>query len=252
MSQSETHTQALKRKFAELEERSSALDQLHRLLRDCPDRNAFTILENIRKGLDPEVIVRQVSRGNTLVQRDLRDRATIHKEILELLINLPEKDAQSVLQRIRAGINTVDIVNHDKTGDILLQMAVLPETRFRYEFPYRSEMPEEYISNNPYLDSLIYEASLLYADGGSPRQPRYPTTSYIANVSPEEYQSLYLKPFHVAEVIDPWLSEVNISSWTLVCDNNVLMRDLLSVWLRCEYHFTAAFQKDLFFEDMAA
>jgi hypothetical protein len=30
------------------------------------------------------------------------------------------------------------------------------------------------------------------------------------------------------------------------------MRDLLSVWLRCEYHFTAAFQKDLFLEDIGA
>ena len=31
-----------------------------------------------------------------------------------------------------------------------------------------------------------------------------------------------------------------------------LMRDLLRVFLRCEYHFTAAIQKDLFLEDMAA
>jgi hypothetical protein len=61
-----------------------------------------------------------------------------------------------------------------------------------------------------------------------------------------------LKPFHAAEVIDHRLFDVKLSLWTTVCNNDILMRDLLSVWLRCEYHFTAAFQKDLFLEDMGA
>ena len=167
-------------------------------------------------------------------------------------MNLPDKDAQSVLQRIRAGIDIATIVKHVKAGNLLLQMAVLPETRFRYAFLYRSEMPEDYVANNPYLDSLIYEASSLYSAGGSPGQSRHTTASRIANLSSDEYQNLYLKPFHPAEVVDSRLSDVRISSWTSVCNDDVLMRDLISGWLRCEYHFTAAFQKGLFLEDMAA
>ncbi len=65
------------------------------------------------------------------------------------------------------------------------------------------------------------------------------------------YKTIYLNPFHAAKVVDARLSNVKISSWTSVCDDNTLMRNLFSEWVRCEYHFTAAFQKDLLLEDMA-
>ena len=161
-----------------------------------------------------------------------------------------DEEAALILRKIREGVDTNRLLRLIEEGDLLLQMAVLPETRFRYKLPYRSEMPEEYVSNNTYLDSLIYEASSLYSAGSFPSRWRK-TASRVANLNDEEYLNLYLKPFHAAEVIDPRLSGVKISSWTSVCDDDELMRDLLSVWLRCEYHFTAAFQKDLFFEDMA-
>lgn len=105
--------------------------------------------------------------------------------------------------------------------------------------------------NNPYLEALIYESSSLYPGEGS-GQSRHTATSHNADWSSEEAQSPYLIPFHAAEVVDSRLANAMIASWTSVCDNEVLMKDLLAIWLRCEYHFTAAFQKDLFLEDMAA
>jgi hypothetical protein len=71
-----------------------------------------------------------------------------------------------------------------------------------------------------------------------------------AKLSSADYQSLYLKPFHAAQVVDPLLSDVKISLWTAVCDDNMLMRDLLAVFFRCKYHFTAVFQKDYFLKDI--
>ena len=112
-------------------------------------------------------------------------------------------------------------------------------------------MPEDYVPKNPYLDSLIYEGASLYDTDGFSGCWEHATSVSFGNLRSGEYQSLYLKPFHAAQVIDPWLSDVKISSWTAVCDDDVLMRDLLGGFLRCEYHFTAAFQKDLFLEDMA-
>jgi hypothetical protein len=110
-------------------------------------------------------------------------------------------------------------------------------------------MPAHYASDNPYLNSLMYEAASLY----SPDQhPTSDSPQLGATLSAEEHQSLYLKPFHAAQVVEPRLSDVKVSFWTTVCDDNVLMRELLSVLFRCEYQFTAAFQKDLFLEDMAA
>lgn len=179
-------------------------------------------------------------------------RASAHEELFELLRHLPDTEAQAVLTKIRDGTDVATILNHVKAGDVLLQMAVSPETRFRYEFPYKSEMPEEYIRGNPYLQSLIFEATSLYGtDQSTSRSPQIsPSTS--SNLGSREYQSPYLKPFHAAQVIESRLSDARLSSWTAVCNDDVLMRELLSVFFRCEYHFTAAFQKDLFLEDMAS
>lgn len=126
-------------------------------------------------------------------------------------------------------------------------MAVVPETQLRYVLPYRSEMPEELIMNNPYMESKIYEAASLYTN-----PPRYTAFDFGDSMGSDEYQNLYIKPFHSAEIIDPLLTNAKPSLWTAVCNDDVLMRDLLSVWFRCEHHFTSAFQKDYFLEDMAA
>ncbi|KAL7936549.1 hypothetical protein V8C35DRAFT_295798 [Trichoderma chlorosporum] len=182
--------------------------------------------------------------------KDLRYKSTVHEELYDLLKSLDDEEANHVWQRIRSGIDAATLLNHLKAGSLLLQMAVVPETRFRYEFPYRSEMPEYYLANNPYMDSMIYGAASLYSKGKQhSRSPGHATSndSGSGNV-----QSVYLKPFHAAEVIDPRLTDAKISSWTTVCKDDVLMRQLLGVFLRCEYHFTSVFQKDYFLDDLVA
>ncbi|KAL7793630.1 hypothetical protein V8C37DRAFT_378517 [Trichoderma ceciliae] len=183
---------------------------------------------------------------------NLRQRTSVHEELFELLKNLSDQEAQYVFQRIRSGADITTILNHVKAGNLLLQMAVLPETRFRYEFPYRSEMPADYLANNPYMDSMIYGAASLYSANQIPNRSGHIASGLADDLGSDEYQSLYLKPFHAAQVIDPRLTNAKISSWTTVCSDDVLMRDLLGVFLRCEYHFTAAFQKDYFLDDMEA
>lgn len=183
---------------------------------------------------------------------DLQDRSEAHEELIELLRNLPEEDAQSVLQRLRSGSGVKTILNQVKAGDLLLQLSVSPETRFRYQFPYKSQMPQEYIIDNPYLDSLIYEAASLYSSSQQPKPSMSTGTSRTDNLETAEYRTLYLKPFHAAQVVEPLLFNARPSLWTTICDDDVLMRDLLETFFRCEYHFTAAFQKDYFLEDMVA
>ncbi|KAF4445635.1 hypothetical protein F53441_10635 [Fusarium austroafricanum] len=176
-------------------------------------------------------------------------RSTVYEELIGLLRNLPDRDSQDILQRLRSGTDPESVLNQVQAGNLLLQMAVVPETRLRYEFPYRSEMPIELNLNSPYLNSLVYEAASLY----SPDRPPDPSSSsFLASLGSEEQRSHYLKPFHAAQVVDPLLSDVKVSAWTSICDDDDLMRDLLGVLFRCEYQFTAAFHKDLFLEDMAA
>ena len=169
-----------------------------------------------------------------------------------LLKNLPDREAREILQRIRSSTDIATILNHVAASDLLLQMHVVPESRSRYEFPYQSEMPEEYIPSNPYLDLLLFEAASLYPIDKYSNLPAPHSSSLLTELSSNDYQNLYLKPFHAAQVVDPLLSDVRISSWTAVCDDNILMRDLLGVFFRREYHFAAAFQTDYFLEDMMA
>ncbi|KJZ79148.1 hypothetical protein HIM_01299 [Hirsutella minnesotensis 3608] len=165
---------------------------------------------------------------------------------------LPYLDAQHVLNRLRSGTDITTILDHVKAGNILIQMAVAPETRFRYSFPYRSEMPDEYYPNNPYLNSMIYEVASLHAADPPSQSAEQRIPSSLEALGSSEYQSLYLKPFHAAMTVEPRLSDVKVSLWTTVCSDDTLMRQLLAALFRCEYQFTAAFHKDLFLEDMAA
>ncbi|KAG6012949.1 hypothetical protein E4U41_005187, partial [Claviceps citrina] len=212
----------------------------------------------VRRGIDchyttnPGETKPQALRRNYL---QLRSQVSAHRELLELMRRLPERDAQEVLRRIRAGAGAGaedlgGMLQHVKAGSVLVQMAVRPETRMQYVLPYRSEIPAGDVADNPYLESLLYEAAGLLPGTGTGTGTG---TGRIASgaMAEVEHQSPYLKPLHAAEMVDPRLSDARPSLWTTVCADDALMRDLLGVFLRCEYHFAAAFQKDYFLEDLA-
>jgi hypothetical protein len=71
------------------------------------------------------------AQARNRVHCELKKKASASEQILELLTTLPEQDAQTVLQRIRAGNDLSSIISQAAEGDLLLQMSVLPETRFR-------------------------------------------------------------------------------------------------------------------------
>lgn len=176
----------------------------------------------------------------------LQTKAAIDQEFIQLLRTLPQHDAQQAFEKLRSGTDLVTILNHARTGDPLFQVAVSPETKFRYEFPYRSEMPPSYIANNPYLNSIVYEATSLYS------QAEQRESRLVSDITSDKYHSLYVMPFHAGQVVEPRLSDARPSRWTTICSDDMLMRDLLAVFFRCEYQFTSAFHKDLFLEDMTA
>jgi hypothetical protein len=103
---------------------------------------------------------------------ELEDRAAAQAKLLELLASLPEGQAQQVLQRIRSGTDVVTICNQVMAGDVLMQLAAVPETRFRYKLPYRPEMPRQFVlPGNQYLDSVIYERGLCTCRLTTPNAP---------------------------------------------------------------------------------
>ena len=137
-------------------------------------------------------------------------------------------------------------MRHADFGDLLLQVALTPEARFRYVFPFRGDMPPYLIQPwNNYLKSPLFEWA---AVDDAEEEPDMQETGH-AGVGARDP---FLKPFHAAEVIEVQLGSVEPSKWTTVCADNNLMRKILAAYIRQDYVFLTMFHKDSFFADMAA
>ncbi|PVI01196.1 hypothetical protein DM02DRAFT_717996 [Periconia macrospinosa] len=185
---------------------------------------------------------------------DLKQRRSDHEELLTLMRTLPEQDAANLFLRVRAGGDITTIVNHVKDGNLLLQLQLVPESRFRYELPYSKSMPEFLrVPGNTYLESLVYEAASLGSLRGQAQSSlgSSASSSISANSGTNEYQSAYLKPYHVAEPYEPLLGSVQPSNWTSISKDDNLMTMLLRAYFKHEYHCFAVLNKDYFLQDMA-
>jgi hypothetical protein len=76
----ETHTQALKRKFGELQNEKTAYEQLYDALRTRSFPEAKDVLQRIRGGADASSILRHVNYGDVLVQVVLAPESRDHYE----------------------------------------------------------------------------------------------------------------------------------------------------------------------------
>lgn len=73
----------------------------------------------------------------------------------------------------------------------------MPETRYRYEFPFQKKMPASLrIQDQPYLNSIIYEATSV-----APAATFHHPTGEFRNPQ-------YLKPYHAATIVDTRLDTV--------------------------------------------
>lgn len=204
----ETHTQALKRKFHELQSQKSAFEQVYEVLQKRSD-----------------------------------------------------EEAKEVYRRIRSGSDAASILRHVKYGDMLVQLALVPEARYRYEFPYLRDMPP-FLRNieNPYLDSEVYAYTLRQTCTSQAPQPgqREPPQLPLPNadngagsVYGTGQRDPYLKPYLSATLVHPWMDSIKPSKWTAVSSDDGLMRKLLHDYFLYEYDWFTFFHKDSFLEDMA-
>jgi hypothetical protein len=173
-----------------------------------------------------------------------------------------DKEAGEVFRRIRRGTDAGSILRHVNYGDVLVQLALKPEARYRYEFPYLPDMPPFLRQlDNPYLDSEVYE----YALRGAPDPSQHPghqqqhkrglladTGSSTDSVYGAGQRDPYLKPYLSATVVNPCLDSVKPSNWTTVSDDDCLMRKLLHDYFLFEYDWFTFFHKDYFVEDMGS
>jgi hypothetical protein len=181
------------------------------------------------------------TRSQALKRRHstLESSKEVLDELFHLLRSKPEEESLELLRRIRGQDDPEAIVKQVKDGDLLLQMALVPEARLRYQFPHVKEMPTVLQTpDNPYLSSMIYAWTV-----GSRSPPEN---------AQSQQQSRYLKPFHAADLVDPVLDSVRPSHWTTVSTDDRFMRGLLSSYFLREHMWFTYINKDLFLASMAA
>ncbi|KAK3330184.1 hypothetical protein B0H66DRAFT_48791 [Apodospora peruviana] len=185
---------------------------------------------------------------------ELQSQTSVYERLYDVLRGRSEQEANEVLQRIRRGADLESVLRQVNYGDVLLQLALVPEARYRYEFPCMSEMPTFLLRlDNPYLDSEVY-ACHLRAAPTSGRQQQLPSPANTTSPSPhfdEDILAPYSKPFHAVQLIEPWFNAVSPSHWTSVSTDDVLMRTLIHDYLLYECSWLAPFHKDYFLQDMA-
>jgi len=82
----------------------------------------------------------------------------------------PADEAMVIFNSIRRGNAPDDIVRRVEHGDVLLQLNLMPEVRYRYEFPFRKEMPAYLMrSQSRYLWSFLFKPP--FAVSGSASDP---------------------------------------------------------------------------------
>lgn len=174
---------------------------------------------------------------------ELSERKSAHEELFELVQHRPENVAREIFSRVRDGGDAASIVRQVQDGDMLLQLALVPETRYRYEFPLVKEMPRALQRpDNVYLNSMVYEWTRSQTD-----TPQSPTSN-----SQAAGEAAYLRPYHAAELVDARINEIKPSEWTNVSTNDDLMRRLIAAYFIYGSQFFTCFHKDYFLEDMAA
>lgn len=187
-------------------------------------------------------------RRNSEVDREAENMQRSHTSLQQLVHALQYQDEERavvVFQRLRQGADVETILRQLQTPDLLVQMHLAPETRFRNDFPYCQKMPRPLLTpSNPYLKSLVYEATGIMPDS------RAPGLSSSSHPQSDHYKPQYVKPYLAAKIVDPRLDLVRPSLWTNVSADDALLRHLLGLYFLHEYHLFSCFHKDLFLDDM--
>jgi hypothetical protein len=81
----------------------------------------------------------------------------------------------SIVQMVRSGSDVSSVLRFIREGDLMTQLTVAPDTRYRYDFPLITSMPASpKVPGNIYLDSIVYKTTVeeISSSGRPPVQRR--------------------------------------------------------------------------------
>lgn len=180
---------------------------------------------------------------------EVQDQVSAQEELYTLIARRGRVEANEIVRRLRAGSDVDSILRRVKDGDLLLQLHLTPEARFRYCFPDFAGSPTAFFDpDDPYLGArLLYlEATPRHQDHVGSHAPRPPESRHSVPIPPNVFDV----PYHAAHVVDPRLSSVQAARWTSVTSDDALVSKLLAIYLQFDYLTTPCFHKDLFLDDL--
>ncbi|KAH6953645.1 hypothetical protein DER45DRAFT_576136 [Fusarium avenaceum] len=172
---------------------------------------------------------------------EIQEKASNYEQLYQLLTCLPERESHGILRRIREGADIAKTIRQVKYGDLLLQLAWAPEKRLHYKFPYSTSMPAALLSpENPYLGSPVFEIT----------SHALPQSAEQTEARASQSETIYMTPYNMAELMDPYIPNIQVSKWTLVETDDELLRALLRAYFLHDYANYTCFQKDIFLQAM--
>ncbi|KAF5625839.1 n-terminal fungal transcription regulatory domain protein [Fusarium tjaetaba] len=176
---------------------------------------------------------------------DIEERLQAHEELYSIMQSKSEEECLSIIRRIKSVQDVRTVLRHLQDGDLLLQIAHVPQTWHQYSFPFSPEMPHFLRGeNNPYLEYRIYEMVNEDAAAGN--------SNAGLNAMRVGFEAQYRAPYHAATLIEPRIDALRPSQWTQVPVNDNLLCQLLKMYFMRVYPTSAFFHNDYFLDDMAA
>lgn len=169
-------------------------------------------------------------------------QASAFEEVFHLIRTSPPSVAEQLIQRLRNGMNPDDLVKFVKDGDLLVNLALQPDHRFRFTLLYPADIRPLFQRNSsPYIKSPIFEDIFDIDDGDRQVAPVQTRARRIYDI-----------PYHAATIVDPLLSSENlrVSRWTKVSNDEKFLKRALEVYFQFEYPSYHFFHKDLFLGDL--
>lgn len=179
---------------------------------------------------------------------DLEQRIKAFEGLHKMIRSLPEEQALEMFRHMRTTENAECLLRHVEGGELHLQLALKPESRYRYDFPVTKSMPKFLDqAGNPYMPSAIYERNFDTQAGNK----NAVVVGADINSSPQQQFASYLTPYHGAKLVDSNIDSVQATRWTLVTSDNAMVQHLLELYFVNEHTTVPVLHKDLFLGDMA-
>jgi len=144
---------------------ASACDQCRARKIKC-NGNRPVCLECVRRSTSCHYAARSTETQGQALKRKydaLQSENEAYAELFNLIRTRPDNESYEILRRIKMGTDVRDVLKHIKEADLLIQLNLRPQNRFRYTLPFMSTMPAR----------ISHPENLYYAPSTSepPREP---------------------------------------------------------------------------------